>query len=231
MNELVLVNSLDYLLKDINYVSIAIASAFFAAISNLLIKDIIKTVNSKDILGINFLIMGITLLVLSPFFFYFKVSFLSVSILISIAIIDAFANYYYFKAFEKSEVSIVTPLLALAPAFTFIFGWFFISDKATVLEFFLALSIMIIIIIFSTNFSKLKNFSQTTLIPALISSLLFGFSAIPSKYLLNIDAINAFTLYEIRALLIALMAFYIFGLGTKVLKKSIIVNYLLEDYL
>ena len=220
MNDLFLFKELSNIFENINYIYLAIFSAFFAAISNLLIKNIVSTIDSKDILGINFMIMAGTLFLISPLFFYLKVSLLVMVILIIIAIIDTFANYYYFKAFEKSEVSIVTPILALAPVFTFIFGWFFINDKVSFLEFFSAIIIMIFTILFSTDFSKLKFFTHNTLIPAILSSILFGLSAIPSKYLLSHGLINALTLYEIRAILIGLMAFYLFGTGIKVLKRE-----------
>ena len=177
-------------MENINYIYLAILSAFFASISNVLVKNILSTVSSKDILGINFMIMGAILLLFSPVFFQLKLSFFVIGILISIIVIDTFANYYYFKAFEKAEASIVTPLLSLAPVFTFIFAWFFLDDKVSFVNFFIAIVIMMITIVFSTNFSKFNFFLSQTLFPAILSSVLFGLSAIPSKYLLSNEMIN-----------------------------------------
>jgi len=207
-------------LENINYTYLAILSAFFASISNVLVKNILSTVSSKDILGINFMIMGAILLLFSPVFFQLKLSFFVIGILISIIVIDTFANYYYFKAFEKAEASIVTPLLSLAPVFTFIFAWFFLDDKVSFVNFFIAIVIMMITIAFSTNFSKFNFFLSQTLFPAILSSVLFGLSAIPSKYLLSNEMINVLTLYAIRAISIGLIAFLIFGTGIKVLKTE-----------
>lgn len=197
-------------------------SAVFAAIANILARTLLKDIRSRDVLGVNFFIMALTLLVLSPLFFQFSLTWLSLGLIVLIGIIDAAANYFYFKTFENSEASAATPLLSLAPGFTFmftsiapiftfLFGWFLLDDVVSLKTFILTLIIILFIIIFSFDKKQFKHFHKSTLFPALTSSILFGLSAIPAKALLDqLDAINAPTLYLFRAGLIASLAFVFF---------------------
>jgi transporter family protein len=195
----------------LSYTTLAILSAVFAAVANILARTLLKDVKSRDILGINFAIMAVTLLVLSPFFYHFTISPLAIGLLGLVALIDTTANYFYFKAFEQTEASIATPILSLAPGFTFLFGWIFLGDVVSARIFGLTVAVILLIVIFSVDFKQFKNFRANTLLPALTSSFLFGISAIPSKELLSqMHAINAPTLYLFRAGLIALLAFLFF---------------------
>ncbi|MES2023779.1 MAG: EamA family transporter [Patescibacteria group bacterium] len=186
---------------------IPIASAFLAAIAGILARVLLKDTPAKKMLSINFLIMGATLLVISPFFYKFTASWQSVSIVLLIAIIDTLGNYFYFKTFEKTEASIALPLLSLAPVVTFFFGAIILNEYTSILKIISSLVIVVLIIVISIDWNELPKFRKATLYPALISAFLFGLSAIPSKYLLStIHAINAPTLYMFRAILIGIFA-------------------------
>ncbi|MBF0180272.1 MAG: DMT family transporter [Magnetococcales bacterium] len=200
---------------------LAIASAFFGALSNILAKTILKDVTAKDILGVNFLIMTGIMALLSPAFFEINGS-LSVVIplVVLISVVDFFANYFFFKSFEKSDVSVVTPMLALAPGFTFLFAWLFLGESVTWMQLILSIGVVAGIVAFSADFSKLRESLDNTLLPAITASLLFGFSAIPSKYLLSHGMMNAPTLYELRGAIIGLSAIMIFGSGINQLTAS-----------
>jgi len=207
---------MDILGSNINFTTVAVASAFFAAIANILARTLLKNLRSQDILGINFLSMGITLLLISPLFYKFKPSLTAIGLIILIAVIDTAANYFFFKTFEKTEASIATPILSLAPGFTFFFGWLVFGYAVNIQTYFLAGLIILSIIIFSVDFKNFHKFRVATLTPALISSVLFGVSAIPSKILLtSLDVINAPTLYMFRAGFIALFALLFFGFSVK----------------
>ena len=81
------------------------------------------------------------------------------------------------------------------------------GDTVTLTTYILSFLILVGIIAFSADFKNFARFRAQTLQPAILSSLLFGISAIPSKYLLStLDAINAPTLYMFRAGLIGLFA-------------------------
>lgn len=196
--------------------TIAILSAFFAAIASILARTLLKGMKSQEMLGINFFTMTATLLLFSPLFYKFEASGLTMGLVVLIALIDCFANFFYFKTFEKTEASIATPILSLAPAFTFFFSFLFLGEHVSGYQYAVAFAIIALVIIFSSDFKNFAKFKSSTLIPALTSSFLFGISAIPSKYLLdNLDAVNAPTLYMFRAGFIALFALLIFQFSIK----------------
>ncbi|MBI3032286.1 DMT family transporter [Candidatus Woesearchaeota archaeon] len=198
---------------NLNYTFIAILSSLFAAIANILARTLLKDISTKDILGINFLIMSATLLLFSPSFYYFKVTPYSLFLLLTIAAIDLIANYFYFKSFENAEASIVTPLLSITPMFAFFFGWMLIGDAVSIKQLLLGTAIVGLIIYFSFDFSKKTKLTGESkgILYAIIASLLFGLSAIPSKILLSkLEAINPLSLYMLRGAIIGLLAIMIF---------------------
>lgn len=188
-------------------IAIPITSAFLAAIASILARVLLKGIPAKSILAANFFIMGATLLVLSPMFYFFAFSWKSALLVLLIAAIDTTGNYFYFKTFEQSEASVAVPILSLAPIMTFFFSAVFLGEYPSLVSIVSALSIVALIIGISTDWKNLPQFRAATLQPALISALLFGLSAIPSKYLLTtLEATNAPTLYMLRAGLIGLFA-------------------------
>lgn len=202
---------LTWILTLPSFTVLALISAFLGAVATLLARTLLKDLRSKEIIGINFLTMAAILLLLSPWFYHFSISPTSFFILVLIALLDTLANYFYFKTFEQTEASTASPLLSLAPGFTFLFGWFLLSDAVSLRTYLTAALIVICIIIFSTERQQWKTFNSKTLFPALASSLLFGLSAIPSKFLLStLQATNAPTLYMFRASFIALFALLFF---------------------
>lgn len=206
-------NHLNFLASSTaSYTFLAIAAAFFGSIANVLARVLLKDLKSKDILGINFLTMGITLVLISPLFYKFTPTYLNFALIILIASIDTVANYFYFKTFEQTEASIATPVLSLAPGFTFLFGWLVLGNVVSLQTYLLAALIIAGTVLFSIDFKNYEKFRAATLKPALISSFLFGVSAIPAKILLtNLHAINAPTLYMFRAGFIALFALLFFN--------------------
>jgi len=190
---------------------IPIASAIFAAIAGILARVLLKGIPTKKILSVNFFIIGATLLIFSPTFYKFVLSGKSILLLLSIAIIDTLGNYFYFKVFEQTEASTAIPILSLAPVVTFLSGAIFLNEHPKPLTVLLCLIVVALVITISTDWKERKRFSSATLYPALISALLFGVSAIPTKYLLtNLAATNAPTLYMLRAGLIAIFALFLF---------------------
>lgn len=199
-----------------NFTLIAIISALLGSIASILTRTLLKDLKSRDILGINFLTMGATLLVISPLFYSFHPSIKAVILLILVAMIDTLANYFFFKTFEQAEASVAAPILSLAPIFTFIFAWLILGDTVKITTYFFSFLILAGIIVASSDFDNFSYFRKNTLQPAILSSLLFGLSAIPSKYLLStMHAINAPTLYMFRAELIALFALLFFNFPLK----------------
>lgn len=190
---------------------IPIVSALLAAIANILARVLSKNIPAKKILAVNFFTMGATLLVLSPLFYKFIFTWQSIGLVVLIAIIDTFANYFYFKTLEATEASVAIPILSLAPIATFLLSALFLKEYPAPLSIMGALTIMGLIIFVSSNWKERPKFSAATLYPALASSFLFGVSAVPSKYLLSqLETTNAPTLYMIRAGLIGLFSLLIY---------------------
>lgn len=198
--------------------TVAIASAFFAAMANILARVLLKGLRSQDILSVNFTIIGALLLCTMPWWWQFEFSYVAIGLVVLVASIDLFANYFYFKTFEKTDAGTATPLLSLAPLFTFALSWAFLGEVSAWTTYALAAAIVAALILFSIDFKHFGPFNAATLTPALMSSLLFGISAIPISYLLvNLEATNAQTLFMLRAFVIATLAVPFFGYGWRTL--------------
>lgn len=196
------------------YFILCIVAAFMWAVANILAKYLLKWLNTKDVFSINFLLMAVLLMFLSPVFYSFTYSWVVVALVISIGIIDSFANFFYFESLKNNDTSIITPVLSISPVFTFILSWFFIFEHISLASYFLCLLIVLLIVIFSTNSGSIEKMSFKKVQGAIVSSLLFGISAIPAKYLLTtLWAINAPTLYMFRAGIIGLFSLLIFNFG------------------
>ncbi len=197
--------------QNIDFTILAIFSAVFGALANVLVRVMMKKMLPINVLGISFVIVAIGMAIFSPLFFRFEFSTISVLMLLSIGLIDGLGNYFYFKAFRKTEASVATPLLSLAPVFTFLFGWLFLSDVVDFKTFVFCIGIVVLLFLFSIDFKNLRKFHVDTVVPTVISALLFGLSAIPSKYLLDtLSAVNAPTLYMLRAWIVGLFLIIVF---------------------
>ena len=109
--------------------------------------------------------------------------------------------------FEKSEASIVTPLLSLSPGFAFVFSWLIIGEKISLSQLFIAISIIVLVIFFTSDFKSGHKISKKSILCCILSSLLFGLSSIPTKTLLTKLAVtNPYTLYMLRSTLIGIIA-------------------------
>jgi drug/metabolite transporter (DMT)-like permease len=190
---------------------LAVGSAFFGAIASLLARTLLTDLKSKDIVGINFLAMAMILVLFSPVFYEFEASMIAMILIAVMSLIDTLANYFYFKTFEKTEASIATPILSLAPGVTFLLGWMLIEDSVDLQSFLLAILIIASVVVFSIDFKNFSVFKKETLLPAVASFVLFGVSAIPAKILLDtMGVINSPTLYMFRSGFIALFSLLIF---------------------
>lgn len=204
---------------DISFTILALVSAIFASMANIIARVLLKDIKASSVIGVYFAIMAVTMLVLSPLFYHFEYSPKSIMLLLSIVLIDIIANYFYFKTFEKSEASVATPLLSIAPLFTFILSYFILGESVDVKTLLLSLTIVFLIIWF--GYVPNSKYTKETLRPAIIASFLFGLSAIPTKELLSeVDVINAPTLYMFRAALIAIIALLIFKTKTNISVKQ-----------
>lgn len=100
-----------HIIFNLDYTIIAIISALFGAMANVFARVLLKNVKSYNVMGLSFLMVGSTLLMLAPLFYRFNPSWSTIGLLYTIGIVDAAANYFYFKSFEKSEASVATSCL------------------------------------------------------------------------------------------------------------------------
>lgn len=195
----------------LSYTSLALFSSFMGAIATLLARTLLKELKAKDIMGVNFLVMGATLLLFSPLFYKFEASELTMALVFLIAFIDTVANFLYFKTLEKLEASAAAPVLSLAPAFAFLSSWVFLGETLDLKTVLTCIAIIVLVVFFSSNRKNFEGKSLWQLSLPLLSSLLFGLSSIPAKYLLStLGAINSPTLYMIRAGFIGLFSLLMF---------------------
>lgn len=203
-----------------SYTTLALLSAVFAAIANVSARTLLQRLKVQDMFGISFLSVAGLLLLAAPWFYHFEISVRSVGLLAVIIILDTTANFFYFKSFQRHEASAVTPLLSLSPAFAFLASWLFLSLTEPWYMYVIAAAITVGVILFSLDLSKGKKFDTSMVLPALITAICFGFSALPTKLLLTDLTTNAPSLYMLRAGLIGLITLFIFGTRLRHVSKQ-----------
>lgn len=192
-----------------------LASACFGAFSNVVAKRVLKDIDSKIFIPINFFIL---FLMTTPLIvFSFKLGPLSIALplIVLIGLIDSIANYLFFTAVEIGEVSHVTPIYSLAPFFTILFASIFLPQQLGI-EFAgvaaaVTFGVYVINIEGTSVLEPIKSIHYKRNYFALGSAVLFGLSAIPTKLALSkFGVVNPATLYWLRALVIGSVLFLLF---------------------
>jgi len=134
-------------------------------------------------------------------------------VLALIVAIDSAGNVFLFKTYRQSHPSVATPLLSLAPAFAFPVAWLSpLPHEDTGWTVALGYAATLMVVIVGMDWKNLRHFHQVTFAPAILSSLCFGLSAVPTRYLLREwGELNAPTLYMIRAFMIAAVIAALWG--------------------
>ncbi len=186
---------------------LAITSAFLGGVTTIMARLVLQKMRPQEVMVISFVVMMSVLLILSPHFYVYKPSLESALVIVALCLIDTVANLLLFKAHANAEPGVSSPLLALTPFFTFLFGWVLMGDRPDIPSAALSFAIVMVLILLSIDLSRWRQISGTVILPALLSGVLFGLSAIPAKHLLStMDAINAPTLYMFRSAYIALFS-------------------------
>lgn len=195
-----------------NYdVVVPLISAAFGGISNILAKKILKNVNLKDFVSINFFLL---FLFITPFAFpsfYLVVNPYSLFLLFFVSLIDSFSNFFLFFAIRENEVSYVASLSSLSPIFSFIFVMLLIPSEFTSIKL-AVVCITVTLSVLILNLEKdlpLSSMLKKENIFALFSAILFGLSSVFSKILLS-NFVNVLTFYWVRSIVIALFFLFIF---------------------
>lgn len=200
-------------------VLLGIMSAFFGALTSILAKQILKTVQTRDFLTINFLLLFITLLPFAPLGFQISFKAKAVAIIILAASIDALGNYLFFKSFEHNDAVTASTLIGLSPIFTLFFAPI-LSPQGFKLQVIQALGIVVIVIgitLVSQYSLSISSITRPTskrdrrLIFPSLTAIIFGGNVYLIKYLFDQHYANPYSYYLFRVLMITLITYFIFN--------------------
>lgn len=194
-------------------VVITLFASFLWAITNhidkyMLCKIDSSTSNVKTLLLFSSFVAGI---VLSPVWllismFQIQISILSLVFVFGAAILYILATYFYFKALEKNDASIVVVMFQLIPVFSYVFSLIFFKEVLSIKEIIGALIIISSAIIISFDFGKTSNKNKlVALLYMTTSSLLYSLYFICFDFAMRNGEYNAVAFwYQIGLLLVGI---------------------------
>lgn len=183
---------------------IPLLSAFFGAIATTVSKEVLEDMGFAELTSLTFLSMSLLMIPLIPIYFSISNLSLAIPLIGLIVILDAFANLLFFKALAMEGVSKASALGSLSPLFTAIITPFILPEQFGVSVFLAAIGVTISVYFLQTGhgikeFINHLKYEKNYLI--ILSALIFGSTAIPSRMVLNELAItNSVTLYWVRAI-------------------------------
>lgn len=188
---------------------VGFGAALINAVMNVFLKVLFNNASTKELAPLSFLLGFITMAFFSPIYFHFIYSLNTIIILLLIFILDSFANYFYYRSIEVSEVSYVSIYLSLSPIFTLLVSTFIINILP--LSFIIAVA-GIVMSIYTLNLNggtgivdpfldifKNKNYL------GLFAAIFFGVSAVLTKVVFDSNSINPSTLFLFRSAFIFLV--------------------------
>ncbi len=200
---------------------LSLFSALATAFSQLLTRYVLRYAKTRDYLSVNFAVLFTLLIPLAPFFFEMEFSLRALGLLLVAAFIDWAANYFYFRAFEITEVSTASALLSLSPLFTLLISPLasaFVATNLTAQDVAsVSLTVAGVVLLNRELRAGQKPGSPPTardsrarlLIP-LAASALLGINAYTMKYIFDHALMNPFTYYFLRLLIVAIFAHVVF---------------------
>lgn len=195
-------------------VTITLFASLLWAITNHIDKYMLcniddSTSNVKTLLLFSSFVAGI---VLSPIWlfiskFQIQISILPLIFIFIAAILYILATYFYFKALEKNDASIVVVMFQLIPVFSYIFSLLFFGENLNINEIIGSLIIISSAVIISLDFSKSSNKNKfIALIFMTLSSLLYSLYFICFDFAMRNGAYNSVAFwYQIGLLLVGLV--------------------------
>lgn len=185
-------------------VIIPLISAFTGAIASTISKKIIDEVGAVELTTLTFASVFLMMAPLSPHFFKLSQTSLAAGLITLIILLDAAANVFFFKAMEIDDVTKTSALNSLAPLFTALLVPFFLPSQFGIKILVAATGITLSVYFIQTgNTVKqlCKQLTQKKNYLVLTSAVIFGFTAIPTRLVLNeYNITNPSTLYWIRSL-------------------------------
>ncbi|MBO5349326.1 MAG: DMT family transporter [Clostridia bacterium] len=208
-------------------VIITLLASFLWAITNHIDKYMLckidnDTSNVKTLLVFSSFVAGI---VLSPIWlciskFQIHINVVPLIFIFVSAILYILATYFYFKALEKNDASIVVVMFQLIPVFSYIFSLIFFKETLNIKEIIGALIIISSAIIISFDFGKTSNKNKlVALLLMALSSLLYSLYFICFDVAMRNGEYNAVAFwYQIGLLLIGICLISIKSFRTAFIK-------------
>ena len=208
-------------------VVITLLASLLWAIGNHIDKYMLSNIddsesNVKTLLIFSTLIAG---LIISPIWlltskFQISISFPSLIAIFLAAILYILATYFYFKALEKNDASIVIVMFQLIPVFSYILALIFFKETLEVKEIIGALIIISSAILISFDFSKSSNKNKlVALLLMATSSLLYSLYFTCFDFATRNSEYNAVAFwYQIGLLLVGISLINIKGFRNDFLK-------------
>lgn len=179
-----------------NWFLIALIAPILWSVINHIDKYILSRYLSGRGVGALLIFSSFSSIIILPFLFIFyrskifSVSFFDSLILLITGLISATAFYFYLRAMDIDEASIVIPLFQFDPIFGYIFGFFILQESLNVNQILASILVLTGIILLSIEIdieNKLR-LKKRVLILVMTSSFLFALSGILFKKLALVDS-------------------------------------------
>ena len=163
-------------------VFISICASLLCWLTNYIDKFLLNGIdetgsNIKTLLVFSTLVAWIVLLPVWLIICKFNVSISNISLIavLSSSVIYILASYFYLKALEKNETSIVVVMFQLIPVFSYLLALIFFKENLTVQQIIWSIIIILSAVLISIDFEEQNNNGKRlALILVAISSLLYA---------------------------------------------------------
>lgn len=184
---------------------IPLVSAICGAVATSISKSIVDRTGARQLTVLTFAFIVLLMAPFAPAFFQVTDLALFLPLMLLITATDATGNLLFFTALDADDVSKVTALAALSPLFTAILVPLVLPTHfgAGVVAATVAIVMSVYVIETGELGSIGEDIRRKETLYVLASALLFGFSALPMRFMLTeLSLTNAPTLYWLRAAMI-----------------------------
>lgn len=207
-------------------VLVGIGSALFLSLVNVFLKKLFQKISSRELAPLSFFLASVTMLIFSPFYYHFEYTLNTVIILSIIFILDAIANYLYYRAIESYEVSYESVFMSLSPIFTLLVFTLFI-DMISLKALISVIGILISVYILNLDhrasiLEPFANIFKDKHYLGLLNAVFVGVSAILIKLVFEEGTINPPTLYLFRSIAVFFIISIMLNPRPKKIKAEII---------
>ena len=207
----------------------AILSAVVFAISNVIMKHMTFKINKLSLMIIRSMFTLITIIPLLFFADFILPSFKESIIIVAIGLIGAVAYYYFIKAIELSNVSVISTITRTSTIITILLSIFFLDEKLNILQYIAILCVLFGIIFLTIDIRKLKSEQllqeKKALFISLFVTFLWGIMYFLMKY--SVNAVGSiYTAFYLEFFVFFFIALLLFKKNNLILFKQSLVTVL-----